>query len=229
MGHLRLPRLGGRGHRRARRGRRHAVRPASSRDDHRRGCGGGRRRVRRGRPRAGDPADRRGAGHGHREQRLPRLPPRRAAHLRRHGGAGQRGRGTGRRPARDRAADDVRLARDLHPGPRGQRRRGDQRAAPGLRTGGQPDRHHEHQGLHRARDGRRDRGRRRAQGPRDRDRPAGPQLRGGRPRPRLAQPVHWWAVPRRVRTAPRRRVRVPGRHVTGAVDARPRRAAPGTR
>ena len=47
----------------------------------------------RGRPRARHPAHRRGARHGHREQRVPRLPPRRPAHLRRHGGAGQRGRG----------------------------------------------------------------------------------------------------------------------------------------
>ncbi len=160
MGHRRLPGLGGRRHRRAGRGRRDAVRPSPPRHGRRRRRGCLRRRVGRGRPRAGPAADRRGAGHGHREQRLPRLAPRRAAHLRRHGGPGERGRGPRGRPPRDRAAHHVRLARDLHPGPRRQRGRRDQRAAPGLRPGRRPDRHHQHQGVHRPRHGRRHRGRR---------------------------------------------------------------------
>ena len=49
------------------------------------------------------------------------------------------------------ARDDVRLARDVHAGPRRQRRRRDPRAAPGVRRRGRPDRHRQHQGLHRPR------------------------------------------------------------------------------
>ena len=224
--HRGLPRVGGGGHRRARRGRSIALRPTPSRHDRRLRGSLVRRRVGRGGPRAGPAAHRRGTRLGDRKQRLPRLPSGRPAHLRRHGGPGQGGRGTGGRPARDRAADHVRLARDLHPGARRQRRCGDQRAAPGLRAGGRPDRHREHQGLHRARDGRRVRGRRRPEGAGDRDRAAGAQLPGSRPRPRLAQPVQGGAVPRGVRAAPRRRIRVTDRHVAAALDPRPRRAAP---
>ena len=65
------------------------------------------------------------------------------------------------------------------------------------------------------------RGRRRAEGARDRHRAAGPQLPGARPRPRHAQPLHRGAVPRGVRAAPRGRLRVPDRHVAAAVDPGP--------
>ena len=115
------------------------------------------------------------------------------------------------------------------------------------------DRHHQHQGLHRARHGRRHRGRRRAQGARDRHRAAGPELPGARPRPRLAQPVHgrrstrceyalrlaagfgsqvamsllrWTPVPDGRRRAPERaRLRLPGRR-PGRVAAVARPASP---
>ena len=81
--------------------------------------------------------------------------------------------------------DGVRLARDLHAGARRQRRRRDHGAA--RRSSATPpnrDHRREHQGLHRPPDGRRDRGRDRRQDPRARDRAAGAQPQGARPRPR---------------------------------------------
>ena len=56
-------------------------------------------------------------------------------------------------------------------------------------AGRRRDRHRQHQGLHRPRDGRRHRGRRRHQGAGDRARPAGAELQGARSRARSAQPV----------------------------------------
>ncbi len=126
--------------------------------------------------RAWPAADLRGAQHGHRQQRLPRHPARRRAHRRGHGAAGRAGRSARRRPARHRGEHGVRLARDVHAGPRRQRRRRDPRAAPGFRPRRRRGGHHQHQGLHRPRDGRRHRGRRRHQVAGDRDRPAGAQL-----------------------------------------------------
>ena len=58
-----------------------------------------------------------------------------------------------------------------------------------LRRRRRPDRHRQHQGLHRPPDGRGHRGRRRGQDARDRPRAAGPELPRGRPRARPAQPV----------------------------------------
>ena len=63
----RLPGLRGRGHRRGRRGRGAAVRPAPPRHDHRHGRRGARGRERRRRARARDHADLRGARLGHRQ------------------------------------------------------------------------------------------------------------------------------------------------------------------
>ncbi len=96
--------------------------------------------------------------------------------------------------------------------------------------GRRPDRHHQHQGLHRARHGRRHRGRRGAQGARDGDRAAGAELPGAGPRPRRPQPLHRRRLPGAVRAAPGCGLRLAGRHVAAALDPRARRqAAPARR
>ena len=102
-------------------------------------------------------ADRRGARHRDRQQRLPRHPARRRAHRAGDGAAGRRRRAALRaRPARSIARElRLRLARDLHAGARRQRRGRGGRAAPGLRRRRRADRRRQHQGLHRPPDGRR--------------------------------------------------------------------------
>ena len=80
VGHRGLPGLRRGGDRRLGRGRGDPVRPPPARHDRRDGRRRVRRRVRRGRARARPAADLRGARGGHREQRLPRHPPRRRPH-----------------------------------------------------------------------------------------------------------------------------------------------------
>ncbi len=222
----RVPRLRGRRHRRRRRGRRHPVRPAPARDDRGHRRRGDRRGVRRGRPGTRRAADLRGAGHGHREQRLPWHPVGRRPHRPGDAHAAPAGRGSWRTTRGDRRADRLRLARDLHPGPGGQRRGRDQCAAEHLRPAHRPGRHHQYQGFHRPCDGRRDRRRRRDQGPGDGDRATGAELQGARPRTRHPQPVPGRGLPGAVRPAPGRRVRLADRHVLAALDPRARRPAP---
>ncbi len=103
----------------------------------------------------------------------------------------------GRRPPRDRRLHGLRLARDVHARPGWKRGRRDQRAAPGVRRRRRRRRHREHEGLHGPRHGCGHRGRRRRQGPGDRDRAAGAQLQGARPGPGRARtcprvgPTRW--------------------------------------
>ncbi len=170
--------------------------------------------------------DLRGARVGDGQQRLPRHPPRRRAHRPGDGGGRRPGGGPRRRPARDRRVDRLRLARDLHPGARRERRGRDQRPAVHVRAGRRIDRHHQHEGLHRARHGCRDRGRGGHQGPRDRDRAAGAQLQGARSRARRAQPLAGRRLPGPPRTPARRRVRLPDRHVAAALDPARGRSSP---
>ena len=158
---------------------------------------------------------------GHRQQRVPRHQAGRRPHLAGHGGPGDPGRGPWRRPPRHRPRDRVRLARDLHPGPRRQRPGRDQRPADGVRRGRRPGGHRQHQGVHRPPDGGRHRGRGRHQGARDRDRPAGAQLQGGRPVPRGAEPLDRRRLPRAVRAAAGCGLRLADQHGAAAVDARP--------
>ena len=132
-------------------------------------------------PRARRAADLRGAGHGHRQQRLPRHQARRRPHLGGDGGPRRPGRGPGRRPPRHGPRDRVRVPRDLHAGSGRQRPGRDQRPAGRVRRRRRPGGHRQHQGVHRPPDGGRHRGRGRHQGARDRDRPAGAELQGGRP------------------------------------------------
>ena len=143
----------------------------------------------------GDDADLRGARLGDRQLRLPRHPARRRAHQRRHGAARGAGRGPRAPPGGHRRRDGVRLARDLHARPRRQRGSGDPRAARRLRRRRRPHRDREHQGLHRASDGRRPRGRARGEGARDRRRSAGAELPRSRPRAGPAQPLRGGSYP----------------------------------
>ena len=73
--------------------------------------------------RARHPADLRGDRCGHRQQRVPRDPPRRRSHRPRHGVGRRPGRGAGRAARGDGAGHGVHLPRDLHARPGRQRRR----------------------------------------------------------------------------------------------------------
>ena len=146
-----------------------------------------------------------------------------------HGGPRRPGRGARRRPPRHGPRDGVHVPRDLHAGARRERPGRDQRPAGGVRRRRRQGGHRQHQGVHRPPDGRRHRGRRRHQGARDRDRPAGAELQGGRPVPRGAQPVDRRRLPRAVCVAAGGGVRVADQHGAAAVDARPRRRSPAPR
>ena len=171
-------------------------------------------------------ADLRDAGRGHREQRIPRHPAGRRAHRWGHGETARAGRGPRRGPARDRGQHGFRLARDVHARPRRQRVGRNPRAAKGFRARRRRARHHQHQGLHRARDGRRHRRRRRDQGAGNRRGSAGAELQGARPGVGSSEPVDRGQLSGAVRAAAGRRVRVPDRDDVDALDAGARRASP---
>ena len=122
--------------------------------------------------------------------------------------------------------DRVRLPRDLHAGARRLGLGRDQRAAPRVRRGGRPHRHHQHQGLHRPCDGRRHRGRGRGEGTGDRYRAARAQLPRARPGIGRAQPVARRQLPGTLRVAPGGRLRFADRDGAVALDAAGRWAAP---
>ena len=136
------------------------------------------------------------------------------------------GRGARGGPARHFGQHSVRLTRDLHAGPWRQRVRRDPRAAPGVRSRRRRGRHHQHQGLHRARDGRRRGGRRRDQVAGNRHRSAGAQLQGAGSRTGPPQPVDRRQLSGPVRAAAGRRIRFPGRDDADALDAGARRPPP---
>ena len=223
----RLPRERGRGDRRARRGRRAAVRPPPPRDAHRHG----RRRARgreggRGPRSAACGRSARCSPRSHRQQRLPRHPPGRRAHRQRHGEPGRAGRAPVRRrpPAESRRR---RCSSRTRPTPRPAAAAPRPRSTRCGRSSGRrrPDRHRQHQGLHRPPDGRR------ASRTSSRSRcwrPAScrrcptsseldPELgqlnlsKGGR-------------LPGAVRAAPRGRLRVADQHDAAALDPGARRA-----
>ena len=137
------------------------------------------------RERGPDP-DLRGARVRDGELRLPRHPARRRPHRRGHGGRRRTGGGARRAAPRHRGRDAVRLPRDVHARARRQRGRRDPCAAHGLRRRRRPHRHRQHEGLHRAPDGRRHRGRPRGQGAGDRHRAACAELPRPRPRARAS-------------------------------------------
>ena len=213
-------------HRRPRRRGGHTVRPAPARDDPGHGGGGPGGGICRGRFRTRAATDLRGPRHGDREQRIPRHPARRRAHRRRDGETARGGRGTWGEPARHFGQHSLRLTRDLHAGPWRQRVRRDTRAAPGVRSRRRRGRHHQHQGLHRARDGRRRGGRRRDQVAGNRHRAAGAQLQGAGSRAGTPQPVDRRQLSGRVRAAAGRRIRFADRDDADALDAGARRSPP---
>ena len=167
--------------RRGGRGRRAAVRRASSRHDPRHGrrrSGGGERRRR---PRARTHADLRRARVHDRELGVPRHTARRGAHQQRDGEARGAGRGPRTAPGGHRSGDRLHLPRDVHARPRRQRRRRDPRAARCLRRERRPHRDRQRQGVHRSSDGGGPGGRPGGQGAGDGGRPAGAELPGPRP------------------------------------------------
>ncbi len=226
LGRIGLPRQRSGGHRRGGRGRCPAVRQAQARNDHRLRRGRPRRGIRGFGARARHPADLRNRGGGHRQQRLPRHAPRCRAHLPGDGAAYPPGRAAGCRPRPDRGPDDVRVARDLHASPRWQCVGRGQRAADGVRASCGLDRRRQHEGLHRACHGRRDRGGRRGQGTGNGDRPAGTELPRTRSRAWPAEPVSRRDVPGHVRASPRRRIRLADLDDADALDRAARWRAP---
>ena len=87
------------------------------------------------------------------------------------------------------------------------------------------DRDRQHQGHHGPLDGRGRRGHRRDQGAGDRPRAGGAELPRHRPGARRAQPLQGRPLPRALRAAPRRRVRLADQHAAAALDAGRRRPA----
>ena len=143
------------GHRRRGRGNRDSLRPAPQRHDHRNGRGGAGHRKRRSRRRTRPAPHLRSAERGNGQQRVPRHAAGHRAHRQAHGGTGPAGRDARRHPPRgDGRVHGFRFARDLHARARRQRGGRNPCPAPGVRPGGGPHRHRQHQGLHRPRHGR---------------------------------------------------------------------------
>ena len=168
---------------------------------------------------------RRSAEQRNRQQRLPRHPPGRQPHLRRHGPPGDRRRAPlWPQPLQHGPADGLHLARDLYAGPRRQRRGRGLCPAQHLWRRSRRDRRLQHQGLHRPPDGRRRRGCHRRQDSGIWHRAARAQLQGSGPRPGHAQPEPRRALSRAVCTAPGGRLWLPDQH--DAPAPHPRRPRP---